>query len=517
MKKPLRVLIVEDSEDDALFLAQELKHGDFDLTLERVETPEAMNAALDHQTWDLVISDYAMPHFSVLSALNLLRERGLDLPFIIVSGQIIEDVAVAAMRAGAHDYIMKGNLTRLVPAVERELREAEVRRERRRAEEQLRQAQKMEAIGKLAGGIAHDFNNLLTSILSYGQLSLSQISEDNPLRKNIEEMVKAGERAATLTRQILAFSRRQIVEPRVLDLNTIVTDMDNMLSRLIGEDIELVTVMGPELGHVKTDPGQIQQIIMNLVVNAQDAMPQGGRLTIETANVNLDEISICTNEDVVPGRYVKLSVSDTGEGMNSEVISQIFEPFFTTKEQGKGTGLGLSTVYGIVKQNNGHICVESKIGHGTTFEIFLDRVEEPVETVVPQSRLPQPSHGSDTILVVEDEDAVRELICKVLQAQGYTVLKAPHGDEALLIVERHKGPIQLMVTDVVMPRMSGRELVQRLEPRYPEMRVLYISGYTENEIVHNSVLDEDTAFLQKPFMPDILVRKVREVLDVHRS
>jgi two-component system cell cycle sensor histidine kinase/response regulator CckA len=514
MNKPLHVLIIEDSEDDALSLFHELKQGGFDLTFKRVESPDSMSAALDQQEWDIVLSDDGIPRFSVLSALNLLKERGLDLPFIIVSEENTDLTAVSAIKAGAHDDVPKKNLGRLLPAVNRELLEAALRRENREAEEQRRQSQKMEAIGGLAGGIAHDFNNLLTTILSYGQLSLDQMSVENPLRKNIEEIVRSGEKAAALTKQILAFSRRQIVQPKVLDLNTIVTGMDESLRRLVGEKIELAFSLEPELEYVKIDPVQIEQMIMDLAVNALDAMPQQGRLTIATASTKPDGIYSRRHEDLLPGQYVKLTVSDTGTGIDSEIISRIFDPFFTTKGTGDGAGLGLSTVYGIVKQNNGHIRVDSRKDHGTTFEIYLLCVDEAVETLAPVRPASQQSNTGETILVVEDEDAVRELICKVLKAHGHTVLEAPHGVEALQVVEKHEGTIQLMVTDVVMPRMSGRDLARRLAPLCPEMKVLYISGYTEDEIVHNSILDEDTEFLQKPFMPNVLLNKVREVLNI---
>jgi len=380
-------------------------------------------------------------------------------------------------------------------------------------EEQLRQSQKMEAIGRLAGGIAHDFNNILTIIKGYSQLSLSELKEGHPLKENIEGIEKATDRATDLIRKILAFSRRQVMEMRVLDLNTLLVDLDKLLRRIIGEDVELVTVMVEDLGRVKVDPGQIEQVILNLVVNAKDAMPNGGKLTIETANAELDEIYARSHIAVIPGRYVMLSVSDTGAGMRPEVRERIFEPFYTTKEKGKGTGLGLSTVYGIVKQSGGNIWVYSEPGQGTTFKIYLSREEEPLEEIrekVVKEELPR---GSETVLVVEDEEELRKLAVRVLQKQGYKVLEASQGDKALFISEQHEEPIHLLVTDVVMPGLSGRELSERLTSLRPEIKILYMSGHTNSVILHHGVLEPGVNLLQKPFTPEALTRKVREVLE----
>jgi PAS domain S-box-containing protein len=392
--------------------------------------------------------------------------------------------------------------------------------ERKRAEEesevlreQLRQSQKMEAIGRLAGGIAHDFNNLLTIIKGYSQLSLIELKEDTPLKKNIEHIHGATDRAANLVRQLLAFSRRQILEMKVLDLNAILTNLDNMLRRVIGEDIELITILAEDLGRVKTDPGWIEQAIMNLVVNSRDAMPSGGKLTIETGNVDLDEASTYGHFDVEPGRYVMLSVSDTGAGITPEVMERLFEPFFSTKEKDKGTGLGLSTVYGIVKQSDGDIWVYSEPGKGATFKIYLPRVDEPLEERREKVLCDELLRGSETILLVEDEENVRKLALRVLERQGYKVLSARDGDDALLICEQFKDPIHLMLTDVVMPGMSGHELAKRLKSLHPKMKVLYMSGYTDDTIVLHGVLVEGVNYIQKPFTVDALTKKVREVLE----
>ena len=389
----------------------------------------------------------------------------------------------------------------------------QIEQEKANLQEQLRQSQKIEAIGRLAGGIAHDFNNLLTVIKGYSQLSLVETKDDSPLKENLEEIKKAAEKAADLTRQLLAFSRRQILEMKVLDLNSLFMDLDKMLHRLIGEDIELITLLADDLGRVKTDPGWVEQIIMNLGVNARDAMPNGGKLTIETANAELDEAYARGHIAVKPGRYVMFSVSDTGVGMTPEVRQQVFEPFFTTKEKGKGTGLGLSTVYGIVKQSGGNIWVYSEPGQGTTIKIYLPRVDEPLEEFkerVVREELPQ---GKETVLVVEDEEAVRQLAVRILKRQGYTVLDVPDGDSALVICEERKEPIHLILTDVIMPGMSGRQLVDRCSKARQDFKVLYMSGYTDNAIVQHGVLAEGVNYIQKPFTVDALARKVREVLD----
>ncbi len=642
MEVPLHVLIVEDSEDDALLLVRELRRGGFEPAFERVDTPNALRAALARQEWDILFADYSMPHFSGTAALALVRERGLDLPFIFVSGTIGEDTAVEAMRAGAQDYVTKGNLKRLLPAVERELQDARERRDRKRAEATLRvtqerlrqvtasstavlyattvhgetfrptwvseniarimgydpaealgptwwtdrlhpedrdpvlaavpsilsrdhlaleyrfrhkdgsyhwihdearltrdaggrpvevfgswvditerkglemqllQAQKMEAVGQLAGGVAHDFNNVLTAIAGYAELLREDLPGEDARRGDAEEIIRATERAAALTRQLLAFSRRQVLAPRVLDLNTVVASVDNMLRRLIAADVELRTALAPELGAVRADPGQLEQVIMNLVVNARDAMPRGGKLTIETANAELDESYALEHPAVMAGPYVMLAVSDSGVGMDGITQARIFEPFFTTKEKGKGTGLGLATVYGIVKQSGGNIWLYSEPGRGTTFKIYLPRVDQPIELPAPTPAARETPRGTETVLLVEDDEAVRALARKMLAAHGYTILAAPSGADALELAASHAGPIHLLVTDVVLPGISGRELAARFESVRPGLKVLYTSGYTDEAVVHHGVLDAGIAFLQKPFSSGSLARKVRETLD----
>ncbi len=638
MGVPLRLLLVEDSENDALLLVRELTRAGFEPVVERVETAVAMQAALDRQGWDIVLGDYSMPQFGGAAALALLRERGLDVPFIIVSGTIGEERAVAAMKAGASDYVPKDKLKRLVPVIERELREAAGRRERRRAEAALReaeagystlveqapvgiyrsnpagrflsanralarilgydspaellgldmtrdvyadpaerqrlldrdsytereydeveatwkrkdgrrltvqlsvravrdgsggveyyetfvrdvteqrrlegqllQAQKMEAVGRLAGGVAHDFNNLLTVILSYSDLLLEDLPPEIPDRADVAEIRKAAVAASSLTRQLLAFSRQQVLEPRVLDVNTVVASTEKLLTRLLGEDVSLTTTLAAALGAVKVDPGQLEQIIMNLAVNARDAMPRGGRLSIETANVEMDESYVHGHPLARPGHYVMLAVSDTGTGMDAATQARIFEPFFTTKEAGKGTGLGLATVYGIVRQSSGFIWVYSEPGHGTSFKIYLPRVDEPVSPA--GAPAPQVVGGSETVLVVEDVAAVRAVTRQMLERQGYCVLEAANGATALSLARQHQSAIHLLVTDVVMPEVSGRELADQLVQLRPDMKVLFMSGYTDDAVVRHGILQEGIAYLQKPFTPDTLARKVRAVLD----
>ncbi|MBZ5513746.1 MAG: response regulator [Acidobacteriia bacterium] len=386
--------------------------------------------------------------------------------------------------------------------------------ERWHLEDQLRQAQKMEAVGRLAGGVAHDFNNLLTIVSGYSDLLLEKPEAAATMRGYLEEIKKAADRGGTLVRQLLAFSRRQVLVPRVLDLNAVVANIDRMLRRLIGENIELTTLNEPRLEPVKADPGQIEQVILNLAVNARDAMPEGGQLTLETANVDLDEDYTRSHVNVVPGRYVMLAVSDSGVGMDAETQAHLYEPFFTTKKEGQGTGLGLATVYGIVNQSGGHICVYSEPGQGTTFKVYLPaapRMETAAAESTPTRRcLPC---GSETILLVEDEEGVRTLADRILRLRGYKVIAAANPTEASQLCERHEGPIHLLLTDVIMPTMSGRRLAEHLSLMRPELRVLYMSGYTDRAVVPRGILEEGAPFLQKPFTPESLARKIREVLE----
>jgi signal transduction histidine kinase len=518
--KALRALIADDSENDVLVLLHVLRKAGYEPVYERVWTAPAMKAALQRQAWDIVISDYEMPNFGGFEALQLLKESGHDLPFILVSAVVSEETAVAAMKAGAHDYIMKRNLARLVPAIERELRDAQTRVARkaaetalRQSEEQLRQVQKIEAMGRLAAGVAHDFNNILTAITGHSELLLRQLDAGDPRRKNAEQIEKAAYRAAGLTRQLLIFSRKQVIEPRVLDLNAVILDIKKMLRRLIGEDIEFCTSLDPAAGHIKADPGQIEQVIMNLAVNARDAMPTGGKLTVATANTALDKNCLKNFPDMDAGNYVMLAVTDTGTGMSEEVKAHLFEPFFTTKPSGKGTGLGLATCFGIVKQNTGHINVQSELGSGTTFKIYFPQVQSALEPLRVRNRPAAVAGGNETVLLVEDEPVVRELAVATLREKGYTVVEAVNGEEGLRLARQHDGKIDLVLTDVVMPVMGGKEMADALRSSHPNTRVLFTSGYTEDALGHHGVLRPGILFLPKPYLTATLARKVREVLD----
>jgi PAS domain S-box-containing protein len=779
--RSLHILLVEDNEDDARLIARELQVSGFKPLITRVDTPGAMNAALSERSWDAVLADWHLPRFSALFALEMLKSKGLDLPFIIVSSKIGETAAVSAMKAGAHDYVMKNNLARLIPVIVRELRDAEERRARRRAEqalalseerlqlvvratndavrdwdlttnslwwneglqtlfgyqaqdiesgveswysrlhpeekervlascyaainssttawsleyrfrradgayahvldrsyilrnvrgealrligaltdltaskqmvkslrqsehrlrtvldsspdaiigideagritdwnpraeimfgwskqeatgrllaetilpeqqrdpydhsfrsaletgggpslhqrqeltvlrrdgsklfaelsvvplklkespsptfyafltditerkrtelalrsteEQLRQSQKMEAIGQLAGGIAHDFNNLITVITGYCDLLLDSFPQGTEGRGELGEIKSAADRATWLIGQLLAFSRRQVLVRQVVDLNVLVRNLEKLLRRLIAEDIKLNMTLDQNLARVKVDPGQMEQVVMNLALNARDAMAKGGVLTIETANTEVDETYPQKIVVMPPGRYVMLAVSDTGSGMTAETQARIFEPFFTTKEPGKGTGLGLSTVYGIVKQSEGFIWVYSELAQGTTFKIYLPAVHDEPEAVLPQeARSDREAVGTETILVVEDDDALRQLTKQVLESRGFTVLMAANGDEAFSIAQNYDGPIHLLLIDVVIPGASGRVTAERLLRHREGLKVLFMSGYAGSAMARYGLLDAGTPLLQKPFSPKMLLQKVREILD----
>jgi signal transduction histidine kinase/ActR/RegA family two-component response regulator len=383
--------------------------------------------------------------------------------------------------------------------------------DRRQLEEQLRQAQKMDAVGRLAGGVAHDFNNLLMVINGYTEVLLEQLEKGSAMHHKVQSIQQAADRAATLTRQLLAFSRKQLLELKVVDVNTVIGDMERLLRPLIGENIELVTRLSTQTGHTRADAGQLEQVIMNLVVNAKDAMPEGGKLTVQSSDVTVRH-SFREHRFIHPGRYAVISVADTGHGMDKETQSRIFEPFFTTKEKGKGTGLGLSTVYGIVKQSNGYVFAQSELGAGTTFYVYLPRVEDPAEELSPAKSQQNEAGGCETVLLVEDEESVRELVRVTLVSRGYNVIEAENGECGLRVAEAFKEHIDILITDVVMPGIGGRELAKKLLLLRPGISVLYLSGYTEDAVVTQGALGPSTAFLQKPFTLQNLAKKVREVL-----
>ncbi|PYP71977.1 MAG: hybrid sensor histidine kinase/response regulator [Gemmatimonadetes bacterium] len=642
---PLRILLVEDNPGDVLLIQETLGDRQGEFALESVERLAAALERLRTGGIHVVLLDLTLPDSAGLGTFTAVRTNAPDVPIVVLTGLSDEALAVATVRDGAQDYLVKGQVDgnllgrtiryafernqvrRQLETSERQLRESEVGyrtlverapvgiyrssaegkflsvnaalvrmlgydspedvqqldmacdvyadpaerqrlldrdsytereydeveatwkrkdglllkvqlsvravrnvasgvayyetivrdvTEQRRLQAQLMQAQKMEAVGRLAGGVAHDFNNLLTVIISYSDLLLEDLGRDDPKREDVAAVRKAAEGAAALTHQLLAFSRQQVLQPKVLDVNATVANTEKLLRRLIGEDIQLVAKLGSGLGSVKADPGQIEQVIMNLAVNARDAMPAGGQLTIETANVEMDEAYVRGHPLAQPGRYVMLAVSDTGTGMDEQTKAHIFEPFFTTKELGKGTGLGLATVYGIVKQSGGFIWLYSEPGHGTSFKIYMPRVDESAERATPAAAAPLP-RGTETILVVEDAPAVRAVTRQVLERQGYTVLEAPNGGAALVLATKHHGPIHLLLTDVVMPGVNGRQLAEQLARPRPDMMVLFTSGYTDDSVVRHGVLESGIAYLQKPFTPDGVARKVREVLDSSRD
>ena len=519
MTNPLRVLHLEDDPTDADLIATMLTEGGIPCVSRRVDSRDAFVRALKDGQTDLILADYSLPGFDGIVALELARTMAPDIPFLFVSGTLGEELAIDTMQRGATDYILKQRIGRLVPSVQRALRAFQDRVERtrveaalRQSELQLRQAQKMEAVGRLAGGVAHDFNNLLTVIMGHSQVLLSEMGTEDPQRNKIEEMQKAGERATALIRQLLAFSRKQPSEPKVLDVNAVLTDIESMMRRLVGADIDLVLKLSPEPLRVTAEPSQLEQIVINLVINARDAMPSGGQLLIETHASQLVGTPAYHLRPLTPGSYVRLSVSDAGCGMAPEVQAHIFEPFFTTKEEGKGTGLGLSTVFGIVTQSGGGLDVTSVIGRGTRFDVYL-----PSATVEPHNgphhNLGRPSlGGQETILLVEDDAGVRELLRDELRKMGYRVFEAKDGLEACLVGTQQMRELQLLLTDVVMPGMSGTELAKHLRVIKPGLKLLFISGYSDD--VNIRAGDPSSAYLQKPFTLDTLARTIRELLDI---
>ena len=520
MNQPLRLLHLEDNPVDADLVMETLAESGLVCTAHRVETRSAFLSALKEGAYDLILADYSLPGFDGISALALARQHAPDIPFLFVSALIGEELAIDAMHQGATDYVFKQRLGRLVPSVQRALRERDERRERKRAEEalrqsekQLRQAQKMEAVGRLAGGIAHDFNNLLTVIMGYSHVLAAELGPDHPLQSKIAETQKAGERAAMLIRQLLAFSRKQPLEPKVLVLNSIVANLEGMLHRLIGADIRLVITPDPANSQVRADPAQLEQVLMNLVVNARDAMADGGKLTIESSRVELAKSPPYHVQPLAPGNYVKLTVSDTGSGMDRQTQAHIFEPFFTTKEEGKGSGLGLSTVFGIVTQCGGGIDVTSRVGRGTRFDIYFPLAEAELQSSGPPPESGRSCRGTETILLAEDDPSVRQLVRDELRKLGYKVIEAKNGLEACLLASQQVGSVDLLLTDMVMPGMGGRELAQHLSVIKPDLRILFMSGYTDDVGILAGLEDGATGFMQKPFTPEMLAQTVRHLLD----
>ena len=509
-----RVLCVDDEPAVLDGLARSLR-GQFDLTT-ATGGAAGLEILRDQGPFAVVLADLRMPGMDGVAFLQRARELAPRAVPVLLTGETDLHTAMGAVNeAHIFGFLSKpcrrsALLQTLQAAVAQHRLLVEDQSKQAQLEEHLRQAQKMEAIGQLAGGVAHDFNNLLTVINGFSELVLGRLAPDDPLRDPVEQIAKAGERAAQLTQQLLAFSRRQHLAPQELDPREVVVDLEKMLRRLIGEDVALAIAVQPGSGRVRVDGGQLQQVILNLVVNARDAMPGGGQITIEVAEMDLDD-HYSGQHPLQPGPYVMLAVSDTGCGMDAATQARIFEPFFTTKEPGKGTGLGLSTVYGIVKQSGGDVCVSSELGKGTTFKVYLPRVRS--AAAGPRSLAATLPQGSETLLVVEDAAPVRALITRVLREAGYTVLEAESGDRALAVVADHAGPIHLLLTDVIMPGLSGRDLVARLRDRRPGTRALYMSGYTGDAIIRQGLFEPGLDLLQKPFSAAALASAVRAALD----
>ncbi|HTB60047.1 MAG TPA: response regulator [Polyangia bacterium] len=517
-----RVMILDDSGSHAEMIVGVLEKAGWTVTTVRIGDEAAMREALARGPWDLVISDWSTRPFATPQALEVLRETGHDLPFIIVSSTIGESGVVEGLRADAQVHLLKPEAAGFGAAIARVLRDAKSRGAQQRTEtalhrteEQLRQAQRAESVGNLAAGVAHHFNNVLSVILGHGDLILAELSPADPLYAAIEQMRSAGQSAADLTRQLLAFSQQQFLQPRVMDLNQILAGLERMVRKVVGEHIDLIILSGTDLGLVNVDPVQMEQVIMSLAINARDAMPDGGQLTLETANASLDASSSAHHPGTKPGPHVSLSFTDTGVGLTPEVRARIFEPYFMSKTPEWGTGLGLGTALGIVQQSGGSIFVTSEVGRGTTFKVCLPQADR--EDAVPRApprRQSADFRGNETILLVEDDERVRAVVRAMLRKMGYRVLEASNAGEGLLICEQRASSIDLLLTDVVMPRMSGRKLAERVAAIRAEIKVLYMSGYTDDFVFRQGVLDRGMAFLPKPIRPDMLARKVREVLDV---
>jgi signal transduction histidine kinase len=516
MGRPLRVLILEDSERDAAILIRELKRAGYDLTCERVESESAMVSALATRTWDLVLSDYAMPQFNALAAVRLLAKADLDLPFIVVSGSVGEEAAVELMREGAHDFLFKSKLTRMIPVIERELREAGRRAQHRDVQARLRQMEKIEALGQLTGGIAHDFNNILAVIVGMTELVAASVADDPNVSAMVKQIDESAERGAQLVQRLLSFARKRPLETRVLDLNATVAHVTSVLERTLGEHIVMESVAAENLWPALADPSQLEDAILNLAVNARDAMPKGGRLVIETCNVHLDEDYAAQNADVVPGDYAAIIVADSGTGMSPEIIEHVFEPFFTTKEVGRGTGLGLSMVYGFVKQSGGHVKVYSEVGHGTSVKLYLPKATQQAPSTGDGDASSAPSieplSGSEAILVVEDDPAVRKMAVNILENLGYQVHQASDGKSALDILHGSER-IDLLFTDMVMPNgVSGQDLIRAARQLRPDMKALLTSGYSAQFIKAHEDASRDVRLLNKPYRREMLATAVRGAL-----
>lgn len=515
MSISLRVLFIEDSEDDASLQVRLLRQAGYDVAYSRVQSADELKTALK-RTWDIVISDYSMPHFSGTEALKVVRENGIDVPFIFVSGTIGEDAAVAALKVGAQDYLMKSNLGRLIPSVQRELRESEERRQRERLEEQVHQLQRFEAIGRLAGGVAHDFNNVIGAIMGWAEIGANAAYPGGDLQDKFLKIRAQADRASGLTRQLLAFARRQTLQPCNTNLNELAKETISLLRNVIGERIEIQLQLAGDLNVIWADPGQVEQVLMNLSLNARDAMPNGGRLVVETKNAVVGEDYQRLHPYAVPGNYVLLRVVDNGIGMDSETITHIFEPFFTTKETGRGTGLGLATVYGIVKQHRGFVDVDSTPGQGTAFRVYLPLGNGPAEVTDKHVAFTMRG-GSECILIAEDNEDLRDAAQEILQSLGYRVIAAKDGEEAVRVFEENCEAIDLVFMDVVMPKLNGSEAYLQMISRKPGLPALFTTGYASEVSLVPLAAREKATVLQKPYGSQYLAQKLREKLDKKRT
>ena len=514
MRSPLRILHLEDDPNDASLVESTLESEGIPCATICVQDRDHFVAALESGGIDLILSDFSLPVFDGFSAIATVRAGWPDLPVILVSASMGEQRAIDSLKSGATDYVLKEQLFRLAPAVRRAMREVDERSERRRLEAHFVEAQKMKVIGQLVSGVAHDFNNILAVIIGYSDLITGDADVEGPLRKYIDEIRHASERAAGLTRQLLVFGRKQKVIPVVLDLNKVVLDLKEMLRRLIDENIEMTTVLEDNIGHVRADAGYVGQVLMNLVVNARDAMCNGGKLTIATSNVTLEEGELRDQGRGLRGDYVMLSVSDTGTGMTNEVKALLFEAFFTTKPVGKGTGLGLVTCQTIVHQSGGYIDVCSEVGKGSVFKVYFPRVVLPLDFTAGTIHSAPLPRGNETLLVVEDEPSVRHLASRVLNSLGYEVLSASNGQDALHVLREHQGSaVRLVITDVIMPLMGGKVMAEWMKTTQPDLKILFTSGYTEDAISGDGLAETTAEFLPKPYTPATLARKVRQILD----
>lgn len=510
MPDSIRILFVEDSSDDAELQVRLLRKAGYSIAFERVDTPSDLRRALE-RTWDLIISDYSMPTFKGLDALHLVRKLGLETPFIFVSGTMGEETAVAALKMGAQDYLMKNNLGRLIPAVERELREAEDRQRRKLLERQVHRLQRFEAIGRLAGGVAHDFNNVIGAIMGWAEMGSGEAPQNSVLQDRFLKIRRQAERAAGLTRQLLAFARRQILQPAYTDLNELVREEIALLKNVIGEHNVVLVDLAEGLPAIWADPSQIEQVVMNLCLNARDAMPHGGELKIRTQSISIGQGSQLVYPHARPGSYILLSVADTGVGIDSDALEHVFEPFFTTKEKDKGTGLGLATVYGVVKQHDGFIEVDSAAGVGTTFRVYLPAAPVSIQPT-PRVVASNIEGGCETVLIAEDNEDVRESTRQILEKLGYKVLAARDGAEAVEIFRTTRNSVDLVLLDMIMPNLSGPEAAAQISDLQPSIPLIFATGYATESSVQDARSLERAVILQKPFDTAQLAQKLREAL-----